>query len=223
MKRSFVFVIGLLALGAFLYGCGGGGTTTTEDASPPPPPSPPLSVTIAANPTEGPAPLEVSFSAQVQGGTAASYLWDFGDGQTSTEQAPSHKFEKEGAYTVKLTVTSDQGATATAESTVQIKSGSTSEKPVQIVKMVMDAEGKNFFDPAELTIKVGETVRWVNDSGVHDVSSTKVPEGATAFKSELFTAPGMTFEHTFTVPGEYEYVCTPHEALGMVGKIIVTP
>lgn len=97
------------------------------------------------------------------------------------------------------------------------------EKPqAHVIKMVTLAE-KNFFDPAELTIKVGETVRWVNDSGVHDVTSVKIPEGATPFKSELFTAPGMAFEYTFTIPGEYEYVCTPHEVLGMVGKIIVTP
>lgn len=34
-----------------------------------------------------------------------SYLWDFGDGQTSTEPVVLHKFEKRGVYTVQLTVT----------------------------------------------------------------------------------------------------------------------
>lgn len=106
--------------------------------------------------------------------------------------------------------------TATAESLTPAK------PPVHVIKMVTVNE-KNFFDPPELTIKVGDTVRWVNESGVHDVSAIKVPEGVTPFKSELFTAPGMTFEYTFTVPGEYGYVCTPHEVLGMVGKIIVMP
>lgn len=217
MKRSFVFALFGVVGALLLNGCGGGTSTTKEI------PPQPFAVTVSANPTEGPAPLEVSFSVQVQGGDAASYSWDFGDGETSTEKNPSHKFEKEGSYTVKLTVTSDKGATATAERRVTAQSASQERENVHIVKMAMDAEGKNFFDPAELTIKVGDRVRWVNDSGVHDVTSMKIPEGATAFKSELFTAPGMTFEHTFTVPGEYGYVCTPHEASGMIGKIVVTP
>jgi len=28
-------------------------------------------------------------------------------------------------------------------------------------------------------------------------------------------------EHTFTIPGVYDYLCMPHEAAGMVGRIIV--
>ncbi|MEP6747256.1 MAG: PKD domain-containing protein [Bacteroidota bacterium] len=38
-----------------------------------------------------------------------SYLWDFGDGTTSTAKAPSHSFNKKGIYTVTLTVTSSEG------------------------------------------------------------------------------------------------------------------
>ncbi|SHI48826.1 PKD domain-containing protein [Aquimarina spongiae] len=39
-----------------------------------------------------------------------SYLWDFGDGNTSNEQNPSHTYETAGNYTVTLTVTNDVGA-----------------------------------------------------------------------------------------------------------------
>ncbi len=38
---------------------------------------------------------------------AASYLWDFGDGTTSTAQNPAHTFSTAGSYTVKLTVTNE--------------------------------------------------------------------------------------------------------------------
>ena len=38
-----------------------------------------------------------------------SRLWDFGDGQTSTETNPSHTYAAEGVFTVTLTVTDDQG------------------------------------------------------------------------------------------------------------------
>ncbi len=38
-----------------------------------------------------------------------SYLWEFGDGLTSTEENPFHKYEAPGTYTVNLTVTSAEG------------------------------------------------------------------------------------------------------------------
>lgn len=42
-------------------------------------------------------------------GRVASYVWDFGDGQTSSERSPSHAYTAEGMYTVALTVTDDRG------------------------------------------------------------------------------------------------------------------
>ncbi len=39
-----------------------------------------------------------------------TYLWDFGDGTTSTEESPSHIFPTAGPYTVTLTVTNQCGA-----------------------------------------------------------------------------------------------------------------
>jgi hypothetical protein len=40
-----------------------------------------------------------------------SWLWNFGDGSTSSEQSPWHKYESEGTYRVTLTVTSKDGCT----------------------------------------------------------------------------------------------------------------
>lgn len=40
---------------------------------------------------------------------AKTYAWDFGDGETSTEQSPKHTYENYGEYTVKLAVTGDGG------------------------------------------------------------------------------------------------------------------
>jgi gliding motility-associated-like protein len=41
--------------------------------------------------------------------TALSYLWDFGDGVTSTEAEPFHQYVEPGMYTVALTVSTDSG------------------------------------------------------------------------------------------------------------------
>ncbi len=53
-------------------------------------------------------------------GTISSYLWDFGDGQSSTLQAPTHNYADDGSYLVTLTVTDNEGATDTASETVEV-------------------------------------------------------------------------------------------------------
>lgn len=48
----------------------------------------------------------ISFAPSLEGGqTPFDYLWDFGDGNTSTEMAPVHSYAQSGTYTVSLTVT----------------------------------------------------------------------------------------------------------------------
>lgn len=41
---------------------------------------------------------------------ASAYVWDFGDGQVSTEEHPRHIYETPGAYVVKLLAISDSGS-----------------------------------------------------------------------------------------------------------------
>jgi PKD repeat protein len=45
---------------------------------------------------------------------AENYLWNFGDGKTSTEENPYHKYEYPGAYTVSLNVSTNDGCTDSA-------------------------------------------------------------------------------------------------------------
>ncbi len=53
----------------------------------------------------------VSFTDQSING-ATSWLWDFGDGNTSTIQNPTHTYQNEGTYTVTLTATNGFGSDA---------------------------------------------------------------------------------------------------------------
>jgi PKD repeat protein len=49
-----------------------------------------------------------------------SYLWDFGDGTTSTDPVASHTYAQDGVYTVSLTVTDNDGLTDTAFTTTSV-------------------------------------------------------------------------------------------------------
>lgn len=66
---------------------------------------------FTATPTEGNAPLTVLFVDQSQPGSTdlTNWLWDFGDGLSSTAQNPSHVYSAPGVYRVTLTVTSRLG------------------------------------------------------------------------------------------------------------------
>jgi plastocyanin len=89
------------------------------------------------------------------------------------------------------------------------------------------------FEPYRVDIQSGQTVEWKNTSSVihtvtadpnkaKDKDDVSLPEGAQAFDSGNIE-PGQTYTHTFTFPGTYKYFCIPHEEMGMVGEVIVTP
>jgi PKD repeat protein len=63
--------------------------------------------------TYGCGPLTVNFTdaSTDSGNSLNSWTWDFGDGETSEEQNPSHIYQKSGVYAVKLTVTTSKGCT----------------------------------------------------------------------------------------------------------------
>jgi PKD repeat protein len=67
------------------------------------------------------APLTISFTDQSTSyDEIVSWFWDFGDGQTSTEQNPTHKFPDDGNFNVRLTVTDDDGSTDTISKQVAL-------------------------------------------------------------------------------------------------------
>lgn len=85
-----------------------------------------LIVWASGEPDSGPAPLEVTFSAESleEVFDNPTYEWDFGDGSpVSKEAAPVHTYEKPGQYTARVKVTQADGRSGQDETWVEVEGG----------------------------------------------------------------------------------------------------
>jgi len=91
---------------------------------------------------------------------------------------------------------------------------------------VVSTAGNNFV-PAEITIEVGDTVRWTDLVPSHNVAEVDCPSTAASVPNGGFYSgsPGEVdeFSVTFTSEAEHCYICPPHSSGGMWGKITVLP
>jgi len=78
------------------------------------------------------------------------------------------------------------------------------------------------FNPSSITVTVGDTIKWQWLNGTHTTTSTGIPTGATSWNAPL-DAANQTYFYVITQEGTYNYVCIPHQSLGMVGVITANP
>jgi plastocyanin len=77
---------------------------------------------------------------------------------------------------------------------------------------------RNFaFSPAQIRVRPGTKVTWVNCGAPADAAHTSTADGG-GFGSPLM-APGQTFTHEFTAGGSFPYHCAPHP--GMKATVVV--
>jgi plastocyanin len=106
---------------------------------------------------------------------------------------------------------------------------------VHTVQMLGDEKGYRF-EPVDLTVKVGDGVKWVMVSGApHNVQfenvaadakaqlSANMPNQLTDLSSPLLLNTNEEYQMSFAgvKPGKYNYICTPHLANNMRGSITV--
>ncbi|HLL35329.1 MAG TPA: PQQ-dependent sugar dehydrogenase [Streptomyces sp.] len=107
----------------------------------------------AANRTSGQAPLRIRFSSEGttdQDGDALTYHWDFGDGATSTEPHPTHRYRKNGTYTATVTAKDPTGRTGSAS--VRIVVGNT--EPTVVLETPKDGQLFSFGDAIPFRVRV---------------------------------------------------------------------
>jgi PKD repeat protein len=79
----------------------------------------PLTADFTANPPSGQRPITISFTDKTIG-SPTSWSWRFGDGATSTDRNPSHRYTRAGNFSVTLTVRDALGKTSTKIKTVSV-------------------------------------------------------------------------------------------------------
>jgi plastocyanin len=108
------------------------------------------------------------------------------------------------------------------------------------VKMLVDDKGTYKFDPADVSVKQGDGIKFIMVSGgPHNVAFDPADPTVAAAKSQLdanmpgaktgelsgpfLMNPNEVYEVSFAnvKPGKYPYHCTPHLAMGMKGTITV--
>lgn len=118
--------------------------------------------------------LAVQFTNTSQ--NALSYLWEFGDGNTSTAQNPLHTYASEGNYNVKLTITNSCGTDSVIN-----------QIPVFIAGMPHNANINPFTlypNPVGAQINLS-----FNTSGIYQISINDI-YGRTVYQANTDAIPG---------------------------------
>lgn len=196
---------------------------------------------------EGLAPSSIEGTTnptlELEAGKTYEFYWENGDGAPHNvviEDADGNalvesEFVSSQGETQTVTFTAEAGMTtyycaahpSSMRGDVSVAGGSTAtatpsgEGEVHEVMMGSTDDGDYYFDPIGLHVEPGDTIRWTIENGSHNVVSydDRIPEGADSFESEILSEGSV--EMTFSTEGTYDYYCSPHQSLGMVGRFVV--
>ena len=173
----------------FVFAC-----ENDDDEAPVPENQAPIAL-FTANPLVATVGDEITFSDQSgdPDGTIASWSWDFGDGMTSTEQNPTYKYSVGGVYTVKLTVTDDQGATSDATQEITINDfkllwSFTAGANISPSSPAIGDDGSIYFGSQDFKIyalNADGTQKWVVETADKVRSTPAIAEDGTVYVASL--------------------------------------
>lgn len=135
-----------------------------------------LSLTVGSQPcadffadTEDNCDGEVQFQ-DLSGNSPSLWLWDFGDGQISSEQHPTHTYASAGIFIVRLIVANENGASSTSQAIIVSPfTGAPCAKFVASPSVSCDGV-VNFTD-----LSGGSPTMWIWDFGDGNISTVQHP------------------------------------------------
>jgi gliding motility-associated-like protein len=128
-------------------------------------------ISFPSLPVEGCIPYSMNFSASISTLDAVtSYLWDFGDGNTSTAANPSHTYPVQGTYTVSLTITTSTGCTESYSMGSAVKVGR-----IPVLDFAAAPNPVCAFEQVQFTDLTNEADEWLWDFGDGGSSINKNP------------------------------------------------
>jgi len=92
----------------------------------------------------GCAPYTVEFNDNSAGSTSITYLWDFGDGTTSSDPSPTHTYNNPGVYPVSLLVYTTSGCIDTSFYTLP---GSITVNPSPVAQFSVNPQVTSIYKP----------------------------------------------------------------------------
>lgn len=159
------------------------------------------------------ATFDASGSTATGGATVTGFAWTFGDGHTSTEAAPTHRYDLPGEYAVSLIVTDSLGSASVAATTQVVISHAApqAEFDVDGIGLIaqVDASASTASDDATLTYEWNwgdgtavasgvEAEHEYADAGTYVITLTVVDSlGSTATTTREITVSGNLVEDDF--------------------------
>lgn len=145
----------------------------------------PISNFTFSNNDCGNSPVQFTDMSNGNGSTITTWLWDFGDGNTSAIQNPSHQFSTTGNYTVSLTVTNANTCSNTSTKSVFIQ-----EAPIAAFSVSNTCTNQIAQFTDQSTTTVGSIIQWNWNFG---------DPGSGLYNTSILQNP----THSFTGPGIY--------------------
>lgn len=143
---------------------------------------------------EGLAPLTVNFT-DLSTGSPETYLWDFGDGSTSSEKDPSHTYLVPGSYCVSLTAGNEFGnSTSSVEGCIVVPFGVRND-------LLLDIPGISCHDAISISrLTLNSSLIELNI--INNTSIEVIPDTGTGIGKILFIADeGFSWTDQFSLEG----------------------
>ncbi|HEX2959068.1 MAG TPA: immunoglobulin domain-containing protein, partial [Chitinispirillaceae bacterium] len=159
---------------------------------------------FSTSPLTGPESTTVTFTNQTTG-PVTSYLWSFGDGQTSTEQNPNHQYATSGLYSVTLKAIKDAETFDTITQTDIISIYPKSGNPVTMSSQFLIGRNVVITFFSLNNVDITPPVPYADSMGLW-IASGKTPSITGApfivYPKSLFSSPQGIFRDTLPFPGQ---------------------